>query len=152
MAKCGSKAKMGAPEFEYSEALADEICFSIATSKDGLEAILNSNSTFPKARTVYKWLFNKPEFAQKYREAKEHQQDILVDSQKQELEWARNYTYLDAQGNNRIDSGAVALAKLACDNIKWDASKKAPKKYGVKDNKEPPVNPHEQSISSLPNE
>jgi hypothetical protein len=39
-------------------------------------------------------------------------------------------TYIDSQGNSRIDPGAVALAKLRSENRKWLVSKQLPKVYG----------------------
>jgi hypothetical protein len=147
-----AKGEGGAPPFEYDEKIADEICFLISTTKDGIDKILKVKDYFPGKMTFYKWIFSVSDFADKYRQAKEHQQDILVESQKEELEWARNYTYVDAQGNSRIDSGAVALAKLACDTIKWDASKKAPKKYGTQDNKSINVNLHEARLEHIGND
>lgn len=124
------KKKYGAPSFPWSEELEDAICFEVATTPRRLKHILDANPDFPDERTFYKQLFNSPSFSEKYKLAKERQQDVKLESQHDELEWARNSKYFDKGGSERIDGGAVSLARLACDNIKWEASKLAPKKYG----------------------
>jgi hypothetical protein len=45
-------------------------------------------------------------------------------------------TYHDSEGNERVDSGSVAQARLRVDSIKWHASKLAPKIYGDKKQEE----------------
>ena len=122
--------KAGAPEFPYNQDIADAICFEVATSTRRVKHILESIDVFPNERTFFKWLFNYPEFAQKYAEAKKHQQDLMVDYQDDVIARYENMTYTDKEGNQRIDAPAVGFAKLKCDNIKWEASKLNPKKYG----------------------
>lgn len=125
--------RFGAPHYPWCPEIEDAICFDIATTPKRLKHILEDNPDYPSEHTFYKRLFNSPEFAQKYHIARERQQDVKLDSQHDELEWARNSTYHDKGGSARIDGGAVSLARLACDNIKWEASKLAPKKYGKTD-------------------
>lgn len=124
------KVKIGPPDFPYNDDIADAICFEVATSVKRVKHILDANPVFPSERTFYKWLFNYPDLAQKYHEAKKLQQDLMIDYQDDVLAQARDTGYYDAQGNLRIDAPAVALAKIKCDNIKWEASKLNPKKYG----------------------
>lgn len=121
----------GPPVFPYSEEMADAICFEVATRPEGIEDILKSIPVFPKVRTFYKWLFNKPEFARKYEIAKKRQQDIKIDEQLNVIKRAKtNHVYHDQYGNTKIDPAAVALAKLECDNIRWEAARLHPQKYG----------------------
>lgn len=126
------KGEGGRLEIEYNDEIAKEICFLISTTKDSIEEILKKNISYPKKNTFYRWLFDYPIFSNMYREAKERQQEVFVASRKDEVEWARKQTYRDLQGNDKIDPGAVALAKLICDEIKWDASKYAPRLFGNK--------------------
>lgn len=124
------KKKRGAPELPYDANLMDELCFELSISRHGLDHILAHNKKYPSRETVYKWLFNIDEFAEKYRRAKEKQQDFLLDTQDLVLEEYSKYTYRDKEGNERIDAPAIALAKLKCDNIKWTAARVAARKYG----------------------
>ena len=128
------RAKMGSPEWPFEREIAEEICFIISTQRVRIDKLLASDSRYPSKDLFYKWLFKSKDFAEMYREAKEYQQEILVDSQEDELERARKHTYRDKEGNDKIDAGAVALAKLACDNIKWEAARRNRRTFG--DNKE----------------
>lgn len=118
------------PSFPWSVELEDAICFEISTTAAPVKTILDANSLFPSERQLYKKIFNDPNFEQKYTKARQLQQDVKLAAQHDVLERARVSTYLDLQGNHRIDAPAVALAKLECDNIKWEASKLNRKKYG----------------------
>lgn len=129
--KTEHKKLMGAPEFPYSDEIAEMICFDVATTPKRIKEILDDNPLYPKERTFYKWLLNRPKFSQMYNEAKRQQQDVKLDYQREVLERARESTYFDQQGNSRIDAPAIALAKLECDNIKWEAARLARRKYGT---------------------
>ena len=62
----------------YDPALAERLCLAIATSTKGLRAIC-SKPGFPSRTTVYKWLAEIPDFANRYARAKEFQAQILFD-------------------------------------------------------------------------
>lgn len=126
------KKMSGAPLFEYSQEIAEKICFLISTTDMSLNKVLNYDKSFPKEDTFYNWLFENSNFAEMYRNAKERQQCFLVATQDEHIQWARDYTYTDKEGNERIDPGAIAWAKLKCDNIKWAAARLAPRLYGDK--------------------
>lgn len=118
------------PNFPWSEEMEDQICFEVATTAKRLKEILDENEDFPSERQFYKELLSNSRLEQKYNNAKKQQQDVKLDYQREVLARARESTYIDQQGNHRIDSPAVALAKIECDNIKWEAARLARKKYG----------------------
>ena len=121
-------------KFNYEPDIADRICTIIATTPYRICDILDSHEDFPSKFVFYRWLAESKEMQEKYQKAKEFQQELLVESQRDEVEWARKYTYLDKLGNKRIDGSAVSLAKLSCDTIRWNAAKYCPKKFGSKNN------------------
>lgn len=128
------KDKGGRPLFEYTEKLAKEICDTVAINSKRLKVLCKENPHWPTESTIYEWCIGNRAFSVMYNEAKVRQQDILVESQEDELERARSTTYVDKEGNYRIDSAAVALAKIKCDNIKWQAARVAPRKWSEKTN------------------
>jgi hypothetical protein len=137
----------GAPEWPFEKELAEEICFKISTSTDRLDKILKSEDRFPSKDVFYKWLFKSVEFKDMYQHARELQQEILVDSQVDELQRARMTTYTDKEGNERIDGAAVSLASLACANIKWEAARRDKRKFG--DNRENSPTPEDERLNML---
>jgi methionine synthase II (cobalamin-independent) len=98
----------------YTEETADEICQRIAAGESVLA--ISSDSGMPSHTTIYKWLFNNPEFADKYARAREAQADVYA---QQIVDIADAAT----------DAG---IARLQMDARKWAASKLAAKKYGDK--------------------
>ncbi len=105
---------MGRPT-DYNEEIAAKICSIIAMGRS-LRSIV-SQDDMPSMTSVFKWLREKPEFAQQYARAKEEQADSLAD----ELQ--------DIADN---PTGDVQRDRLRVDTRKWIASKLKPKKYGDK--------------------
>lgn len=124
------RAKAGAPDWPFEREIGKEICFKIATTTIRLDNILAQDERYPGKEVFYKWLFESTEFSDMYRLAKERQQEIKVESQELELDRAREHIIADDKGNERIDPAAVNLARLACDNIKWEAARLAQRKFG----------------------
>jgi hypothetical protein len=118
-----AKVKLGAPELEYTQEMGDKICDAIATSALSLKKLCKANPDFPCDKLIYKWVFKHPSFGRQYELAKEMQQLVLVESQDEIFDKAEKHTYRDREGNDRIDGGAVQLAKMRSDNIKWVASR-----------------------------
>jgi hypothetical protein len=117
------KKPVGAPAFEYTPELASRICDEIASTHLSLKKICLANPDFPNDKLIYQWLFKYPEFNRQYDLAKELQQMVCVESQDEIFDWASKQQYYDKGGSERIDGGAVALAKLRADNIKWTAAR-----------------------------
>jgi len=125
------KKKLGAPQFKWTKELEDEIFFRIATEPKSILTILSDKPEFPGKETFYKRMFNDEVFAERYDKCKRMQQDIKIESQNIVLERVRKeHTYIDQAGNVKLDSAAVALAKLELDNIKWEAARLGRTKWG----------------------
>ena len=141
------KLKMGRPS-GYNDEIGDRICRATATSSRGLEHLCKENEGFPNPETVYGWVLDFPDFAKKYKEAKELQQNVLVDEM-------RKIADDDSKDMIPNDKGlvsnptAVARAKLRIDTLKWHASKLAPKVYGDKVQQEVTLIKHEDTIEAL---
>lgn len=115
---------------DYTPELADRICQLVATNTCGLDELCDTYDFMPDESSVRLWRFKHVQFSLKYAQAKMFQAELLAE-QIHKLS-ASVLTYHDSEGNERIDSGSVALARLRVDSIKWHASKLAPKIYGDK--------------------
>lgn len=113
--------------------LADEICALVATCTDKLDDILASDDRFPGRHIFLRWCFEEIKIGELYSLAKQRQQDLLVDMQRDIIKDTYKFTFTDEFANSKIDPGAIALAKLQCENIKWAAARLAPQKYKIKD-------------------
>lgn len=121
------KKKMGRPS-DYTEELALKICEAVATSTKSLGDICKEHDDFPDVSNVNKWRLRHDEFRVKFAEAKRLQAELLAESL-DELA-AEKSTYIDSEGNVRVDSGFTAAKRLQVDTRKWIASKLLPKVYG----------------------
>lgn len=110
----------------YSPVLLNAIIERIA---DG-EALLHicNEAGMPNRVTVMEWL-RKTDSMERYEEAVKARAHIYAE-QIVSIPDAYIDTYIDSQGNSRIDPGAVAVAKLRSDNRKWLVSKQLAKVYG----------------------
>lgn len=141
------KLKTGRPS-GYNEELGNRICRATATSSKGLEHLCRENEGFPNPDTVYGWILDFPEFAEKYKKAKELQQNVLVEEMRKIADDDSN----DMMQNEKGFTGnptAVARAKLRIDTLKWHASKLAPKVYGDKVQQEVTITRHEDFLKEL---
>ena len=114
----------------YTPELADEICQVIATNPCGLPKICNLHSHFPSPETIRVWRWEKPQFSAKYTEAKKFQSEIMAESIEDVCDELLSNSYVDEDGNKKLDGGLVGHARLVVDSRKWTASKLAPKIYG----------------------
>jgi hypothetical protein len=120
---------------EFTQEIADELCERIATTPRGLDFICNGEDRFPSARTVNKWLSDRPEFVQSYLRARERQADLIFDEC---LEIAdddsRDVRIIGGEDGERevLNTEFVQRAKLRIDTRMRMAGKLAPKKYGEK--------------------
>ena len=112
----------------YTPELGDKICELVATNTCGLDELCDTYDFMPNESSVRLWRFKHVQFSTKYAQAKMFQAELLAE-QIHKISSAV-LTYHDSEGNERIDSGSVASARLRVDSIKWHASKLAPKIYG----------------------
>ena len=104
----------------YSTDIADAICERLADG-ESLRAIC-SDDAMPCKAAVFRWLSERPEFADQYARAREEQAEALADE-----------LVAIADGPGGEDSAVLtARDRLRVDARKWVASKLKPKKYGDK--------------------
>jgi hypothetical protein len=132
----------------YTPELAERICDLVATNTCGIDILCDKYDDLPNESTVRLWRFKHSEFSMKYAQAKMFQAELMAEMIHQIAD--STSTYFDSEGNERVDSGSVALARLRVDSIKWHASKLAPKIYGDKQQTDTTVTlKHEESIKDL---
>lgn len=107
----------------YSLAVGEEICRRIAGGQSMLAVCAGDD--MPVAATVYEWLRNHPDFAEKYVEAREAQAELMAD-----LAWEIAL---------RADRESATAARLQFDVIRWRASRLAPKAYMAEPGRRKPV-------------
>jgi transposase-like protein len=117
---------MGRPS-KFSEELANQICENIAHSDKGLVSICKELGL--NASTVYDWINNNLEFANKYARAREIQADYLADQIIEIADETHSDTSVNEQGYEVTNHEVIARSRLRVDARKWKASKLYPKKY-----------------------
>lgn len=92
-----------------------------------MAAYLRETPNAPGRTTILDWLDMDAEFAARYARARETGADAIADD-------IMKISDADPErdGQNKIDPGSVAHAKLRADNRRWLLSKWAPKRYGDK--------------------
>lgn len=128
------ETKMGRPTV-FTPELGDEICARIATSTKSLKRICEDED-LPEARTIYRWLRLYPDFCRQYAQAREEQQDLLVEETIDIADDSRNdyMEELDAKGDVKavyFNKENVQRSRLRIDARHWQATKLKPKKYGL---------------------
>lgn len=125
---------MGRPS-DFTPEIAEEICERIATTPRGLDFICNSEERFPSARTVNKWLSERPEFVQSYVRARERQADLIFDECLEIADDAsKDVKIVGGEDYERevCNTEFVQRAKLRIETRMRMAGKLSPKKYGDK--------------------
>ncbi|MFM5449196.1 terminase [Aeromonas veronii] len=111
----------------FTNELGEAICSAIADGMS-LRAVL-ARPGMPSKSMVMRWLADERyiEFRDQY--ACEDLADKLADEILQIADDGSNDTFLDANGNVKVNHDVIARARLQIDARKWLASKVAPKKY-----------------------
>lgn len=114
----------------YTNELGEAICSAIADGMS-LRAVL-ARPGMPSKSMVMRWLADERyiEFRDQYTCAREDLADKLADEILQIADDGSNDTFLDANGNVKVNHDVIARARLQIDARKWLAAKLAPKKYG----------------------
>ena len=86
----------------------------------------------PAKSTVMEWLEAHETFRTKYARAREYQADSLFDEMLDISDDGSNDTYIDREGNIRIDHDVLGRSKLRLETRRWMVMKLRPKKYGEK--------------------
>lgn len=122
-------AVMGRPEL-YNEELADFVCDEVARGRSIIK--ISKDPGMPSHPTIYSWLQKHPDFFAKYARAKTIQAEFLADEAIEIADDGLNDTYVDKEGNEKVNSDHIARSRLRVDTRKWYASKVAPKRWGEK--------------------
>jgi len=120
--------KMGRPSL-YTNELVDEICGRLAIGEPMAKIVQSAH--MPDYVTIYRWLREKPDFQQRYADARKDGAHCLAD-QIQDIVDTEPLAVFDEQGNKRYDAGSIAHNRLRMDARKWLAAKYLPKVYGDK--------------------
>lgn len=115
---------------KYTEKLAQSVCNRIATSNDSLKTICLEINIHPS--TIFDWIANFPDFADKYARAREAQADYLADEILEIADEVSRDTIITPDGIIIENKEWINRSKLRVDARKWIASKLKPKKYGDK--------------------
>ena len=118
--------KMGRPT-QYTDTLVDEICGRLACGEPMAKIVQSAH--IPDAVTIYRWLREKPDFQQRYADARKDGAHCLAD-QIQDIVDTEPLSVFDEAGNKRYDAGSIAHNRLRMDARKWLAAKYLPKVYG----------------------
>ena len=118
--------KMGRPT-QYTDILVDEICGRLACGEP--MAKITQSAHMPNPVTIYRWLREKPDFQQRYADARRDGAHCLAD-QIQDIVDTEPLAVFDEAGNKRYDAGSIAHNRLRMDARKWLAAKYLPKVYG----------------------
>ena len=121
--------KMGRPT-KYTDELADAICEAIATTEKGLHAIVKDLDC--SVVSVFKWIGENENFANKYARAKECQAEYMAQQILTIADDSTNDVVFGEDGSARPNNEFINRSRLRVDSRKWLASKLYPKKYGDK--------------------
>lgn len=116
-------------------AVMTHICERLASSSNGIAKILAAGyrgHTLPEYATITAWLLADAEISAMYTRAKEDQADWMADEMLEIADDSVNDTYIDDDGNVRLNQEVVARSKLRLETRKWLAAKLKPRKYGDK--------------------
>lgn len=106
---------------EYTPEIAQRICDEIASGRS-LNRICKEEDWTPEQKTVYRWIGSNEEFRQKYRVARESQQEAHAN---QILDIADDVA-------NCTEPAVVNAARLRVDTRKWLMARLLPRVYGDK--------------------
>lgn len=135
--------KGGAPGYpkEVVKEMQRRIIEEITINKRSLHHILDPKNDkdmeFPSAGLVYQWLNPEhhkydAEFAHNYARAREIRTEKIFEEMLEIADSADDITYIDREGNTRIDWGKVQRNKTQIETRQWMLARMMPKKYGNK--------------------
>lgn len=101
----------------YGPTITKRICDEIAGGKS-LARLCKEADWMPEEKTVYRWMWDHPEFLKAYDIAKEKQMEVYANQ------------IIDLTDDCPRDADAVAKAKLQVYARQWVMGKLKPKKYG----------------------
>lgn len=138
---------------QYSVELGEEICRALATSTLSMYKLCELNDHWPIRQTINEWRLDRPEFREKYYEARKCQVDLLAeeiieiadDTSKDNIRKVKQ----NGEEIDTCDNEWVNRSRLRTDSRKWLAMKLLPKIYGEKSEQKIEIAPHEDWIEKL---
>jgi hypothetical protein len=125
------------PKVEYSEAWEKEFLACVLETGAGPKVICEGEG-MPGAKSVYRWLAEKPEFARRYESAKlmgiQHRfaDEIVEISDDGTNDWVERLGYNGANPKMEVNGEVINRSRLRVDSRKWILAKLFPQKYGEK--------------------
>jgi len=114
----------------FRQELADEICERLSKGEP-LEKICR-DARMPSSRTVLRWKGADKEFCDQYACAREEGFDALAVECLEIADDGTNDTYVDDNGNKRVDADVIQRSKLRIETRLKLLAKWSPKRYGDK--------------------
>jgi len=133
----------------YSKELADKICDAVATSTLGLRKLCKLHPDFPDPDTIFKWRYRYNDFNDQYVKAKQFQADIMAEEIIEIADDGLNDTYVNDEGQVKVDNDVIQRSRLRVDTRKWIACKLLPKIYGNNTTKDSDDNQQEEGLKEL---
>lgn len=125
---------IGAPAFQWTEAIEDEILDHIMAGKSFREFLVKNRAEhLPSVPTFFKHLRENDRFAERYARAREFQADCEFEEINEIADNGSNDWMENNDPDNpgyRVNGEHIQRSRLRVDARKWRASKLAPKKYG----------------------
>ena len=115
---------------KYCPELAARFCKLLSTHVDGIRKLCSENDDLPADSTIRIWAVDNAEFSAMYWHAVELQNNFIA-AEMREIA-TRVSTYIDPNGNTRIDPPSVAQAKNEMDALKWQSERLNSKRWGNK--------------------
>lgn len=115
---------------DYTPELANEICEALSVSPVGLRKLCLTRPDFPDVSTIRLWVLKNPDFSDQYARAMRDRALWLAEDVEDIADDGFNDTYIDDEGNVKVDTDVLGRSRLRVDTRKWIASKLLPKVYG----------------------
>ncbi len=120
---------MGRPTVRTEEN-AETICNRLIQGESLVE--ITNDPAMPGYTTILGWLQEDTGFRGKYAQARAIQAERMASEILTIADDGSNDTYVDEEGNKKVDYDNIARSRLRVDTRKWIASKLLPKVYGDK--------------------
>jgi hypothetical protein len=131
MSDAGAPEQAATPEVRpagLTDELIERICEHVAEGASTRE--IAAMDGMPSVASFNRWLAASEVFREHYARAKAAAMDRMAEEILEIADTAERDTYVDSEGNTRVDNEVIARSRLRVDTRKWLMAKLAPKKYG----------------------
>lgn len=116
----------------YTDEMAKEICYKIATTSMTLKDLIAENPHWPCRSTILDWRRELEEFRIMYYKARQDQIESFIDELIQIADEKTHDFFVNEKGQVEFDGSHVKRAELQIKTRQWLASKLYPRIYGDK--------------------